>query len=766
MSLRDCIDDMSAQHDSYRKSCYNEQMTRIHYHITSCMVHFCDTPLWFHGDQLPRRVREKDIDALDFSLGQWKTWMTIFFEVTIQYQVTFPSDESFVWEIEQLPEPIEEDAQGEVITYLQDIQAPFHSFISNIRNFWGTWPRQGSSTPVNGPLWQNDERYRTTKIYGKYRECRNHLLLTFARKRGIVPSSFFTTDLVRSGDHPIGVGGYADVWKGYRATDSDKGDSQQIFALKVLKDFTFSRAPQSGLIKALYREAIIWNFMDHPNILRFVGLCRVNDERLQTRVALVSPWMRNGNLLTYVVNHDGIDRSRLLAQVAHGLIYLHSIDIIHGDLKCANVLISEDGTAQLADFGLSSVGDSVAQLGGSVSNSAGNPRWLAPELLFPDHFGSSGKSTRETDVYAFGMTALELFSGKVPFYNLPDPAIPLEVAIKGLKPPRPELATSRGLTDIIWDIVERCWHRDPLLRPKTQCPDSILVEFAATSVVALRVDYHLPGATSSTNLTGLVYEELIFSAKKGRLRKAMMVKFEESAFQNATHSAPKRWQICSESGVKKCPYARTTSPPKSFVVCRVVNNYANWEKHANIVVDDGTARLFDYALPSRARPNAYRNTFEIRVFRAPEIHHEGLSRKSDIYSLAMTFYEILTENLPFNNTSFSDIELFKRIEENSLRPPYPNSEAEQRGLSVGLWAIITQCWASDATARPTAREVSNRLRQLADNEEKRSDRRAQAASVLAYQNLNINVAQRTVRQAFKLWRAVTTWLFNELESRF
>jgi len=118
-----------------------------------------------------------------------------------------------------------------------------------------------------------------------------------------------------------------------------------------------------------------------------------------------------------------------LAQVARGLNYLHSVDIIHGDLKCANVLVNGEGIAQLADFGLSTVGDATIATVSSISNSAGNPRWLAPELMFPDKFNGSGRSTRESDVYAFGMTALELFTGKAPFFELPLAALPYEVAI-------------------------------------------------------------------------------------------------------------------------------------------------------------------------------------------------------------------------------------------------------------------------------------------------------------------------------------------------
>ncbi len=73
-------------------------------------------------------------------------------------------------------------------------------------------------------------------------------------------------------------------------------------------------------------------------------------------------------------------------------------------------MVNDEGMAQPSDFGLATVGHTygLAISSGSMSNSGGNPRWLAPELMFPSLFNGTGKSTRESDVYAFGMTALEV----------------------------------------------------------------------------------------------------------------------------------------------------------------------------------------------------------------------------------------------------------------------------------------------------------------------------------------------------------------------
>ncbi|KLO11142.1 kinase-like protein [Schizopora paradoxa] len=270
---------------------------------------------------------------------------------------------------------------------------------------WG----QKNSHP--GFLKQN---YEWMEVYSRFKILRDNLTFLLARKRGVIPSSFLFRGFTPLGDQPAGHGGFADVWK---ASPGYLGG--QAIALKVLKPFGTDGIRNLDLLKALCKETILWKMTDHPNVLKCMGLCVLNDNRLQSNVALASPWMKNGNLMTYVEAHKDIDRATLLTQVASGLIYLHYINIVHGDLKCANILVSDYGIAQLADFGLSTVGDvGAAIVDGSLSNSAGNPRWLAPELMFPEMFHGSGKSTRESDVYAFAMTALELFTGKVPFFGL------------------------------------------------------------------------------------------------------------------------------------------------------------------------------------------------------------------------------------------------------------------------------------------------------------------------------------------------------------
>jgi serine/threonine protein kinase len=87
--------------------------------------------------------------------------------------------------------------------------------------------------------------------------------------------------------------------------------------------------------------------------------------------------------------------------------------IVHGDLRGANILISDDWTACLADFGLTGVVEDPASTTGgaltSTANHAGSLRWFAPELIAPTFFGCERfVRTTASDVYAFACVCLEV----------------------------------------------------------------------------------------------------------------------------------------------------------------------------------------------------------------------------------------------------------------------------------------------------------------------------------------------------------------------
>ncbi|KAJ7454435.1 kinase-like domain-containing protein, partial [Mycena latifolia] len=94
----------------------------------------------------------------------------------------------------------------------------------------------------------------------------------------------------------------------------------------------------------------------------------------------------------------------LLYDIIMGLAYLHSEDIVHGDLRGRNILIHE-GRALLTDFGLAEFVEFEIS-----TNAPTRTRWMAPELLLPDIYqpGKPPRCTQASDVWAFGCVCCEV----------------------------------------------------------------------------------------------------------------------------------------------------------------------------------------------------------------------------------------------------------------------------------------------------------------------------------------------------------------------
>ncbi|KAG9082156.1 GTP-binding protein Rho1, partial [Ceratobasidium sp. 370] len=147
-------------------------------------------------------------------------------------------------------------------------------------------------------------------------------------------------------------------------------------------------------------------------------------------------------------------------QITKGLRYLHQHDMVHGDLKGANVLISETGIAKLADFGNTKLGEQTLQLTTRTSTPY-SLRWAAPEIL------ENSPCSMPADIYALGMTIYETVTGSVPFADKSDMAVPVEVLMHRRFPSRnDDLILVRGDKDLLWQLMTRCWNHKSSSRPK------------------------------------------------------------------------------------------------------------------------------------------------------------------------------------------------------------------------------------------------------------------------------------------------------------
>jgi eukaryotic-like serine/threonine-protein kinase len=172
---------------------------------------------------------------------------------------------------------------------------------------------------------------------------------------------------------------------------------------------------------------------------------------------LVLPYYPRGSLAQQL-REDGklsLDRTvRLAAELGRGLDALHEHEILHRDVKPSNVLLADDGTAALSDFGLARASDStqITQDGQLV----GTPHYLAPELI------EGGEATRASDLYALGCLLYECLVGEPPFTG----ARPAEIGFAHLAqaPPDPRERRPELSEDVALALLAAL-EKDPQARP-------------------------------------------------------------------------------------------------------------------------------------------------------------------------------------------------------------------------------------------------------------------------------------------------------------
>jgi len=292
------------------------------------------------------------------------------------------------------------------------------------------------------------------------------------------PHRDLTGQVTKSPGVYIAYGGFSDIYKGIW-TNPGTGQST-VVAIKLLRVIYADRQDWVKMSERLNRETWVWDQLSHPNVLPFLGIS--NDAGVEgSPPALITPLCANGHVLNYLTQNPNADRLKVVVGVAEGLRYLHSQGVIHGDLKPTNILIGDGGEPLLHDFGRSRI---IGQRG-FTSRVFGNIRYQAPELIgamedidmdaeingggladepFVEEIYSD-KLTTKTDVYAYAVVTLEIFTGKSPYYYITNEFLKAKYITRG-EQLRREKYDSPLLTDTRWGLLAECWVKDPTKRPE------------------------------------------------------------------------------------------------------------------------------------------------------------------------------------------------------------------------------------------------------------------------------------------------------------
>ncbi|KAG2153303.1 kinase-like domain-containing protein [Suillus clintonianus] len=263
----------------------------------------------------------------------------------------------------------------------------------------------------------------------------------------------------------IANGHCGEVWKG---TYTAKG-GQPVIVQKTMRvnslTSQFKIYYSAKYFQRLLREIRVWSKCIDPHVAPFIGIC-YEVTRGHRVPCLVSPFYENRTITQYLKNNPNAIRMDLLRQFISGLAYLHQPGraIVHGDIKPTNILIDDTGKAVLADFGHSRI-LGVSGFTTITTTTAGTFRYMAPELMVPETHDSTPTPTTASDVWAAGMTGLEIISGRIPYVEYKTDSQLVEAMVADRLPDGRHYPLVRHGA---WTAFEQCWRKVPTRRPDMQ----------------------------------------------------------------------------------------------------------------------------------------------------------------------------------------------------------------------------------------------------------------------------------------------------------
>ncbi|EUC59427.1 tyrosine kinase catalytic domain protein [Rhizoctonia solani AG-3 Rhs1AP] len=253
-----------------------------------------------------------------------------------------------------------------------------------------------------------------------------------------------------------------------------------LVAKKVFRLDTTEKSSIAKYSEKLVEDAKLWAKFRSAYTLPFYGVGMETVGRDKVQLYMVSPLMKNLDAASYLKTYrnnpnmrEGV--MRIITDAAAGLKYLHGLNptVVHSGMRGENILVTDSGGGLLGGFAFTkellpgASGDTKpvtdapqAVLNGKVDDC----RWMAPETL-----SSSGLVLQtSSDVWRWAMTALELITGRLPYYETKDPKVVIDKVISKKLPARvdyTEFETHSLKPDDMWRLLESCWTYMPEDRP-------------------------------------------------------------------------------------------------------------------------------------------------------------------------------------------------------------------------------------------------------------------------------------------------------------
>ncbi|KAG8889264.1 hypothetical protein FRB98_005077 [Tulasnella sp. 332] len=246
----------------------------------------------------------------------------------------------------------------------------------------------------------------------------------------------------------IGKGQFGAV---YRALNLNTG---QMVAVKRIR---LEGLPETEVTQ-LMKEVELLKKLQHPSIVSYEGMVRDEDS-----LDIVLEYVENGSLSQTLKAFNKFNEKLVatyVTKILEGLHYLHEQQVVHCDLKAANILSTKNGNIKLSDFGVSlalNAMENAKEKESVKDNVTGTPNWMAPEVI-----ELKGASTA-SDIWSLGCTVVELLTGRPPYSDIGNSLSVMFRIVDDDTPPIPE-----GCSEPLRDFLTLCFKKNPADRPTAE----------------------------------------------------------------------------------------------------------------------------------------------------------------------------------------------------------------------------------------------------------------------------------------------------------
>jgi len=216
----------------------------------------------------------------------------------------------------------------------------------------------------------------------------------------------------------IGKGSFGSVYLALHAVTGELMAVKQVEIPAEDSGDTAAIEKKKNMLAALKHEIGLLRELKHSNIVQYLG-SNSDDSHLN----IFLEYVPGGSVATMLVNYGPLGESLIanfVRQILTGLAYLHSKDIIHRDIKGANILVDNKGSVKISDFGISKRVEASSLLHSGPNSGAkglqrvslqGSVFWMAPEVVRQTTY------TRKADIWSVGCLVVEMFTGAHPHPN-------------------------------------------------------------------------------------------------------------------------------------------------------------------------------------------------------------------------------------------------------------------------------------------------------------------------------------------------------------